>query len=298
MKDDVLREKIFRVLDEHPEGIKAPQIAKILGIDKKTISSFLAHKQDEYVINDNWEWLPKAPKSTKLDPVMAKMNNRNGARTFTSRQFNALAKWSVCKSHGNKKPAGTYKTKTGNKIDYDSGYELAMFEYLEEHNLVKEMGGQNLCITYSSAFRDDLSYYPDIVALTQDNHIMIIEIKPLTSMSYHINMDKYERLAEYCEEHGYMYAMIDPTKDFMSFEELRDMPVDPDMLAHFEELEKQSRKVIVSFDKYDVMEWYENFEPECTKETFELMVHSLIIYYRWYNKSKYNFDVTSEPTSV
>ena len=292
MKDDVLKEKIFRVLAEHPDGIKSKDIAKIIGIDKKIISSFLTHKQTDYIQNDDWEWIPK------LDPLMSKMNNRDGARTFSSRQFNAIAKWSVCKSHGEKKPAGTYKTKTGNRIDYDSSYELAMFEYLEEHNLVKEMGGQNLCITYSSAFREDLSYYPDIVALTQDNHIMIIEIKPAARMGHHTNIEKYERLSEYCEEHGYIYAMIDPTKDFMSYDELRDMPVDPDLLSHFEELEKQSRKVIVSFDKYDVMEWYEDFAPDCTKEMFDLMVHSLIIYYGWYNKSKYDFDVTSEPWRI
>jgi hypothetical protein len=292
IKDDFLKEKIFAVLSEHPEGIKASQISQIIGIEKKIISSFLTHKQDEYVINENWEWVPR------VQPIMAKLNNRSGAKTFTSKQFNALAKWAVCKTHGDKKPQGTYKTKTGNKIDYDSSYELAMFEYLEEHNLVKEMGGQNLCIEYSSAYREGLSYYPDIVALTNDNHIMIIEIKPASHMSRHTNMEKYEGLSEYCISRGYMYAMIDPSKDFMTYEELRDMPVTTELLELFEELVEESDNRIVCFDKYDVADWYESIDPGCTKKEFDLMVHSLIVYYGWYNKSKYDFEVTSEPSSL
>ena len=292
VSDSSLKDKIFAVLTEHPEGIKAPQIAKIIGIDKKTVSSFLAHKQDEYIMNDNWEWIPA------LDPVIAKLNNRANAKKFTSKQFNALAKWSVCKAVDGTEKKGTYRTRTGNRIDYNSKYEPIMFEYLEEHNLVKEMGGQNLCIKYSSAFCDDKKYYPDIVALTSDNHIMIIEVKPAAMMSYHLNMEKYERMTEYCEEHGYIYAMLDPTENFMSYEELRDMPVHPELLDLFDGLVEQSEDGIVSFDKYDVDSWFDSIEPGCTKKAFYLMVHSLIIYYRWYNKSLFDFEVTSEPSSI
>jgi hypothetical protein len=279
-------------LAEHPEGIKASQIAKIIGIEKKIISSFLTHKQDVYMINDNWEWVPR------LDPVIAKLNNREKAKKYTSKQFNSLTNWSICKAVDGTKKIGTYKTKTGNKIDYNSKYEPIMFKYLEDHNLVKEMGGQNLCIKYSSAFRDELSYYPDIVALTNDGYIMIIEVKPASMMSYHLNMEKYDRLAEYCEEHGYIYAMLDPTEDFMSYEEVRDMPVNPDLLDLFDDLVEQSKHSIVSFDKYDVDDWFDSINPGCTKKTFYLMVHSLIIFYDWYNKSKYDFDVISEPSSM
>ena len=290
--DNDLKEKIFAVLAEYPEGIKAPQIAKIIGIDKKIVSSFLAHKQDEYIMNDNWEWVPA------FDPLMVKLNNRANAKRFTSKQFNALANWSVCSAVDGTKKIGTYRTKTGNKIDYNSSYEPIMLEYLEEHNLVKEMGGQNLCIRYSSAFCDDKKYYPDIVALTADNHILILEVKPVTMMSYHLNMEKYERLSEYCEEHGYIYAMLDPTEEFMSYEELRDMPVHPELLDLFDELVEESEDHVVSFDKYDVDDWFDSIEPGCTRKTFYLMVRSLIIYYGWYNKSLYDFEVTSEPFSM
>lgn len=292
MKNDILREKIFSILAEHPEGIKAPQIAKIIGIDKKIVSSFLAHKQDEYIMNDNWEWVPA------FDPLMVKLNNRANAKRFTSKQFNALANWSVCSAVDGTKKIGTYRTKTGNKIDYNSSYEPIMLEYLEEHNLVKEMGGQNLCIRYSSAFSSNKKYYPDIVALTTDNQIMIIEVKPAEHMSRHTNMEKYEGLVEYCEEHGYIYAMLDPTRDFMSYEDLRDMRVDPELCDIFDELVEESNDHIVSFDKYDVSEWFDNIKPDCTEKEFELMVHSLIIYYGWYNKSLYDFEVTSEPFSM
>lgn len=303
-----LEKKIFKVLSEHPNGIKGSEIARIIGADKKEVNHFLTFDQDEYVRNDEYLWLAKGGKSSKIktssipqtfsDAVLQKLNNREGAKKFTLKDFNAIADWSVCDTHNSDNtPVGTYKTKTGNRIDYDSATELKMLSYLDNSGVVEAMGGQNLCLPYSTAFTSEKYYYPDIIALTNDGYIAVIEVKPVTAMSYNIVLAKYDALADYCEENGYMYMMVDPDHDFMTFDELYDLKIDSDLFEIFEEFEKQRSKSKnpIRFDADDVNEWYEDIGEGYTKTEFNIMVHSCIIYFDWYNKKKNGFNCSSEP---
>ena len=303
-----LEKKIFKVLSEHPEGIKGSEIARIIGADKKEVNHFLAFDQDEYVRNDEYLWLAKGSKSSKTktptipqtfsDEVLQKLNNREGAKKFTLKDFNAIADWSVCDTHNSdNKPVGTYKTKTGNRIDYDSATELKMLKYLDNSNLAASIGGQNLCLRYSTAFTSKKYYYPDIVTLTNDGYIAVIEVKPVTAMSYNIVLDKYDALADYCEEKGYLYMMIDPDHDFMTYDDLYDLKINSDLFEMFEEFEEQrsKSKKPLRFDADDVNEWYEDIGEGYTKTEFNLMVHSCIIYFDWYNKLYNGFNCSSEP---
>lgn len=303
-----LEKKIFKVLSEHPEGIKGSEIARIIGADKKEVNHFLAFDQDEYVRNDEYLWLAKGSKSSKTktptipqtfsDEVLQKLNNREGAKKFTLKDFNAIADWSVCDTHNSdNKPVGTYKTKTGNHIDYDSATELKMLAYLDNNNLAISIGGQNLCLPYSTAFTSEKYYYPDVVTLTKDGYIAVIEVKPVTAMSYNIVLAKYDALADYCEENGYLYMMVDPDHDFMTFDELYNMSVDGGLIDIFDNLEEQRKKAKkpIRFDDDDVNDWYEEMGYSYTKTEFRIMVHSCVVYYDWYNKKKNGFKCSSEP---
>ena len=80
-----LRKKIYRVLDQNPKGLKGAEIARILGVDKQAVNHFLTYDQTDFVQKSDYAWIRK---TTKLfhynsDPVLAKLNNQSGAKTFT-----------------------------------------------------------------------------------------------------------------------------------------------------------------------------------------------------------------------
>ena len=170
-----------------------------------------------------------------------------------------------------------------------------MLEYLNNNSCVKAIGGQNLCVKYSSQYKDGKNYYPDFVVLTQDGKILIIEIKQAKMMSHHTNLEKYEWLSDFCKSKGYMYMMVDPGLDFMTYDELYDMDIAEGLLEHFNKLIKKSKRSTVYFDNSHVEKWYSNYGDGWTKDEFKLMVHSLIVYYGWYNVAPFGeFDVASK----
>lgn len=316
-------ERILKVLSEHQDGIKASDIATILGFTRREVNQFLTYEQTEYIKTDDYLWVSKNKKTSeliertnnldrminelairlgvnftsKVNPVIAKLNNKEKAKTFTHSQFRALADWSYGHSQGEQKPKGVFKTKTGNRIEYDSSLELKMLEYLEKNDLVKEIGGQSLCIKYSSPYRCGLNYYPDIVVYTKDERIAIIEIKPATSMSYHQNIDKYEELKTYCKKKGFMYMMVDPENDYMTIDDLEKMKIPKEIVVRVESYLKNilGKTDDCLLEKDDISILYEQFEEEYTKGEFELYLHALIIQKSWYNKFKHGFMVFENP---
>ena len=86
--------------------------------------------------------------------------------------------------------------------------------------------------------------------------------------------------------------------EFLSFEELRDLDVCPELLQIFrdwtEELEEEP-DTYITFDKSDVDDWFESYGEGYTRKEFDLHVHSLVLYYGWYNKAKHGFKVTNIP---
>ena len=179
---------------------------------------------------------------------------------------------------------------------------MKLLNYLKEHDLVLDIAGQSLCIKYDSAFLNGKDYYPDIVFLTKDHHIAIIEVKASSAMDQHMNMEKCEALEDYCDRYGYEYMMVDPDNSFMTFEELRDMPVNSDLLDIFrimeeikEEIENDPKEPYLKFDDNDVKEWYKKYGTGMTKKQFLLQVHSLVAYYDWYNFFSNGFLAYSRP---
>ncbi len=293
----MLREDILEVLLHHSEGIKARDIADILGIDKSLINSCLYSNQEIFERDDEYRWYAREDSDDDGkydDPVLQKLNNVENAEYFSLDEFNSLADWGVCLSPGDVPTKYYHVTRTGNIINCDSKSELAMWEYLKEKELIVAGGGQKLRIPYETSFRSDLSYYPDMVVLTKLNHIAIIEVKAATAMDNHSNMEKYAGLEEYCYEHGYEFMMIDPINGFITYDELRDMRVVEGLCELFEVHDEDS---CFHFDKEDVAEWYEELGDGLTKKDFELMVHSCVIYFNWFNKFKNGFEVTNRPIS-
>lgn len=169
--------------------------------------------------------------------ILAGLINKDGARIFSQEEFDQLADWSYGRTQSGKEPVDTHTTATGNVIECDSSYEKAFLEHLESHHLAIEIGGQSLNIGYQSPFRSNALYYPDAAIYTITHHIAIVEVQPSSFMSDHTIIEKYQSLARYCEERGFMYMMIDPVRK-ETFEQFRNMEIHKCVLDLFEELSR------------------------------------------------------------
>lgn len=295
-----IAQEIKRVLSENPNGIKASAIAKETGWAKSAINSHLYNNPDLYDRDDSYRWRMRNG-ATVTDPIMAKLQNWDNARICSQEDFDGLADWSHGENHSAYRSARQYVTKKGNRIDCDSNGEYTMLQYLEENNLVLDLGGQALRILYDSAFRENLEYYPDIIALTRDHHIAVIEVKPATAMDYHKNIEKYYALRSYCSQNGFLYMMVDPQMNYMTFEEVRDMDVSTDLYSAFEEWDQTTvdgEVPLLTFNDGHVEEWYELWGNGYSKANFRLQVHSLVLYFEWYNCYKNGFLVYNRPVKV
>ncbi len=297
----MIKDEIIELLYERTNGMKAREIARRLGYERSEVNSCLyRNKDDIFFVDDEYYWyldddyeVEEEEKNDEYDDeVLSKLNNSKRAEWYSLEDFNKLADWSLCLSPGETGTELYYKTKGGNIINCDSKIELALWEYLEENDLIIAGGGQKLKIEYRSKFRDGLSYYPDMVVLTKYNHIAIIEVKPATAMDNHSNMEKYKALKEYCKRNGYEYMMIDPGYEFMTFDDLLDYFVLNEISDIFKE---HDGDYCYQFDNDDVDEWYNIFGEGIPKKEFALMFHSCVASFGWFNKYKNGFKVSNIP---
>lgn len=290
-----LKQKIDSYLSKHP-GTMAKEMALRFGVSRKEVNSVIYSNRDKYEQDSAYRWY-LADTPLYVDDVLRKLNNVSGAKEFTEEEFEALANWSGGASHTGCISDEPYIFPNGDRVYYSSKSEKLFLSYLEENDLVLRCGGQALCIQYDSEFVRGKSYYPDIVVLTKKHHIAIIEIKPSISMSYHLNMEKYRALADYCEQRGFEYMMIDPADGYRTYDEIAEMGVCPELLDYFKKPVSGTKRYR-TFNNNDVERWYVKYGDGCTKKEFRLQVHSLIIYFNWYNLFDKGFNAFSCPVKL
>lgn len=231
------------------------------------------------------------------DGVLKQFSNFEGAKEYSNEDFERLANWddSIDKSlkesiKGNLK----YKTR---KLPFASKSEEKMINYLIKSKLIDNVGVQNLLLHYDSNYSKNKDYYPDIAILTKDNHIGIIEVKNTNHMTYHLNINKYNALKEYCLQNGYLYMMIDPDNKYLTFEELKTKNINNEVRILVDNWIEENKDTKNCFTRKDVDQWYkEFFENKMSKKSFETQILSLIIQYGLYNRgNKTIFEVYTKP---
>ena len=286
-----LRERIIAVVKNQP-GIGARGIARLLNVKKQVINHVLYSNKELFYHDNNYGWhIMELEEGTFTDRIIEKFNVPNELAEISSESFNLISNWDD--AHGHTQNQIPYITRTGRTIYCDSQSEVLMLNYLEENDLVRELGGQTKNIYYTGPNGALHSYYPDIFALLKDNTVAVIEVKALNAMSYHKNLEKYNSLEDYCNRNGYRYTMIDPQHDFMTCEEFEQMEFAPGLDEVL--LERMNRNYLSSFNTEDVKHWYNELGEGFTKEEFRLMVHSFIICYDWHNLYQHNFNVYNRP---
>lgn len=90
----------------------------------------------------------------------------------------------------------------------DSFLERKFAIALAKVGYIKDIKAQSLELPYISQRLANRKYFPDFMIRDYKGRIAIIEMKNFDAACYHLNIDKYEQLAQYCKEHGYGYAEV------------------------------------------------------------------------------------------
>ena len=110
----------------------------------------------------------------------------------------------------------------------DSFLESRFATALAGVGYLQDMKAQSLEIPYISQRLANRRYFPDFAIKDYKGRIAIIEMKNFDAACYHLNIDKYEKLAEYCEQKGYGYAEIMKAynaDEYISIDNIKKRPV-------------------------------------------------------------------------
>jgi hypothetical protein len=206
------------------------------------------------------------------------------AKEYSKEYLYQMTDWS--KGHNTDQIKGTVQTKDGWDFPCDSHEEIKFLKHLNKTTEYQAIRGQSFYIEYKSrrAKKKISKYYPDIFMLTNENHIVIIEVKPLAQMSNYRVIDKYRALKKYSEENGYLCAMMDHR--FQTFESLLTRKVSKKVEQEF--LEILNTKQYYTDDEFN--ETVRGLSKQ-TKETRRIDITALIIQKRYVNLSKYGFQI-------
>ena len=110
---------------------------------------------------------------------------------------------------------------------------------------MKDLKAQTLEIPYVSQELANRRYFPDFIIKDYKGRIAIIEMKNFDMLSYHLNIDKYEMLKNYCISRGYGYAEIAKANNaerYVSAEQLKRAPVNVKLEEYiFKTIEENGR---------------------------------------------------------
>lgn len=96
-------------------------------------------------------------------------------------------------------------TYQGREYEYESNMELLALQRFLRRNTFKDVKTQSLAIELPNGHK----YVPDFECLTHENHLVIVEIKPLLKMCERKNILKFKALKAYCKKYGYGYLIVD-----------------------------------------------------------------------------------------
>lgn len=119
----------------------------------------------------------------------------------------------------------------------DSFLESRFATSMAVSGYLRDMKAQTVELPYVSQELANRRYFPDFVTKDQKGRIAVIEMKNFEMVSYHLNIDKYEMLKNYCIAHGYGYAEV--MKGFGS-----DRYISAEMIKALPKNEKLERFVI------------------------------------------------------
>ena len=119
--------------------------------------------------------------------------------------------------------------KLGRKVVFESRTELSLIRALDMAPQVTWFWEQPTAIGYTFAGRHH-TYYPDLLAATEDGYCILIEVKPLLDMPLAINQAKAAAARAFCARNGWGFLVTDLRR---SLNDLLTMPVPEEASRQF-----------------------------------------------------------------
>jgi Holliday junction DNA helicase RuvB len=142
----------------------------------------------------------------------------------------------------------------------DSFLESRFATAMASTGYLKDMKAQTLEIPYISQMLANRRYFPDFVIRDYKGRIAVIEMKNFDAVCYHLNIDKYEKLVQFCKERGYGYAEVMKAYNAEKY-------ISTDMIAKMprnEQLEKYIIDTIENKGEFTVADW-DNYNAQYGK---------------------------------
>lgn len=160
----------------------------------------------------------------------------------------------------------------------DSFLESRFASCLAQVGYVKDIKAQTLELSYISQALANKRYYPDFVIRDYKGRIAVIEMKNFEMMSYHLNIDKYEKLKEYCVQQGYGYAEIMKeynAEEYISVEQMLRKEVNQGLSEDVYAViaQKEARGEEGAYTKEDFDRWLRIAGNEHKTDIFVLLLH-------------------------
>ena len=226
-----------------------------------------------YEVNENY------------DPAYAMFNNKTNAKKFSEDYFlYRLNQWNTPIPFPIAYPK-RIKLKDAFVVTADGTYEAKLIKQLDNKDLYLHIRCNNFSISKNKS--KTKHYYPDIIFYTKDGYIGIIEVKPMFDMCDNKVRRKYDLLANFCEQKGFLYTMCDfqyHTYDFMMTREVNE---------YLESLVEETIDDFGAFTQKDFEEFASGKDSK-TKKKYRNQLAALAIQKNYSvtihsQKKKYNF---------
>lgn len=160
----------------------------------------------------------------------------------------------------------------------DSFLERKFAIALAKVGYIKDIKAQSLELPYISQRLANRKYFPDFMIRDYKGRIAIIEMKNFDAACYHLNIDKYEQLAQYCKEHGYGYAeVMKPynSEKYISIEMLARRAPNKQLEEFIiSKLEARAPGEDAYFTEADLNEYSEKFGPVDKTEIYTILLNN------------------------
>ena len=160
----------------------------------------------------------------------------------------------------------------------DSFLERKFAIALAKVGYIKDIKAQSLELPYISQRLANRKYFPDFMIRDYKGRIAIIEMKNFDAACYHLNIDKYEQLAQYCKEHGYGYAeVMKPynSEKYISIEMLARRAPNKQLEEFIiSRIEARSASEDAYFTNADLNEYSEKFGPVDKTDIYTILLNN------------------------
>ncbi|HEV2890387.1 MAG TPA: TnsA endonuclease N-terminal domain-containing protein, partial [Frankiaceae bacterium] len=101
-----------------------------------------------------------------------------------------------------------YSGKLGRAVNYESALELRVIQALDAAPAIASFQEQPLAIPYRFDGMDR-TYYPDLIAVTTDGRVVLIEVKQLRDMALSISRAKFAAARAFAHERGWGWVAVE-----------------------------------------------------------------------------------------